>query len=70
MTRLMTSGGIGSKRQDYLKHVSIMLGRPLTKAEVEDVDRQRRDGLIPVMIAEGIALRTGEALTYPRGGAS
>ena len=62
----MVSGGIGSKRQDYLIHVSIMLGRALTKTGVGDVDRKRRDGATPVVIAEGIALTTGEALTYPR----
>lgn len=66
MSRSMVSGGIGSKRQDYLTHVSIMLGRPLTKVEVRDVDRQRCDGVTPVVIAEEIALTTGEALTYPR----
>lgn len=65
----MVGGGIGSKRQDYLIHISIMLGRALTKTEVRDVDRKRRDGATTVVIAEGIALTTGEALIYPRGSA-
>jgi len=66
MTRFMTSGKIGSIRQDYFVHVGMMLGRRLTKAEVKRIDRERRDGLGFVVIAEGIALETGEALNYPK----
>ena len=66
MSRSMVGGGIGSTRQDYFIHVAIMLGRRLTKAERGDVDSRRLTGETPVVIAESIALTTGEALTYPR----
>ncbi len=66
MMRSMVSGGIGSKRQDYFTHVALMLGRFLTKAESKLVDRMRKDGVGFEMIAEEIALETGESLTYPK----
>lgn len=66
MTRSMVGGLIGSKRQDYLTHVRLMLGRFLSKAETKMADRMRRDGLGFEIIAEEIALETGESLTYPK----
>ena len=66
MDRSMASGKIGSKRQDYFTHVRLMLGRFLTKTEAKTVDRMRRDGVGFVLIAEEIALGTGEPLMYPK----
>ena len=66
MTRSMVGGGIGSMRQDYLIHCSLMIGRRLTKGDVKQIDSMRRDGSTVIACAEAIALETGEALTYPK----
>ena len=66
MSRSMVSGNIGSRRQDYRVHVSIMLNRLLTKEDMRIVDRLRKDGKTFIECAEAVAADRGEKVhTYP-----
>ena len=67
MSRFMASGGIGSTRQDYLTHVTLMLGRRLLKTEIKLTDTLRKKGLSAVQIAEVHCKITGESMIYPKG---
>lgn len=55
------------RRVDFRTHVALMLNRQLTKEEVKEVDRRRREGYTLVSVAEHIARSVGEKVhMYPK----